>query len=56
LKEVFKIVSTKSLGLMMLDFYLLKRAVQELRYDLGNFPDRIHIPLPGLLQLLEEMH
>ena len=40
----------------LLDFYLLKRAVQELRYDLGNFPGRVHIPLQGLLQLLEEMH
>jgi maltose alpha-D-glucosyltransferase/alpha-amylase len=39
----------------LLDFYSLKRAVQELRYDLGNFPDRVHIPLQGLLQLLEEM-
>jgi maltose alpha-D-glucosyltransferase/alpha-amylase len=40
----------------LLDFYLLKRAVQELRYDLGNSPDRAHIPLQGLLQLLQEAH
>ena len=40
----------------LLDFYLLKRAVQELRYDLDNFPERMHIPLQGLLQLLEETH
>jgi maltose alpha-D-glucosyltransferase/alpha-amylase len=40
----------------LLDFYLLKRAVHELRYDLTHFPDRVHIPLQGLLQLLEEAH
>jgi maltose alpha-D-glucosyltransferase/alpha-amylase len=40
----------------LLDFYLLKRAVRELHYDLGNFRDRLHIPLQGLLQLLEEVH
>jgi maltose alpha-D-glucosyltransferase/alpha-amylase len=37
----------------LLDFYLLRRAVQELRYDLTNFPERLHIPIQGLLQLLE---
>ena len=37
----------------LLDFYLLKRAIQELRYDLANFPERVHIPVQGLLQLLE---
>jgi maltose alpha-D-glucosyltransferase/alpha-amylase len=41
---------------VLLDFYLVKRAVQELRYDLHNFPDRVHIPIQGLLQLLEEAH
>jgi maltose alpha-D-glucosyltransferase/alpha-amylase len=41
---------------VLLDFYLLKRAVQELHYDLHNFPERVHIPLQGLLQLLEEVH
>jgi maltose alpha-D-glucosyltransferase/alpha-amylase len=40
----------------LLDFYLLKRAVQELHYDLANFPERIHIPVQGLLQLLEKAH
>jgi maltose alpha-D-glucosyltransferase/alpha-amylase len=40
----------------LLDFYLLKRAVRELHYDLDNFRDRLHIPLQGLLQLLEEVH
>jgi len=41
---------------MLLDFFLLKRAVQELRYDLIHCPDRVHIPIQGLLQLLEETH
>src|SRR5262249_8416075 len=40
----------------LLDFYLLKRAIQELHYDLHNFPERVPIPLQGLLQLLEEVH
>jgi maltose alpha-D-glucosyltransferase/alpha-amylase len=40
----------------LLDFYLLKRAVGELRYHLDNVPQRVHIPLQGLLQLLEENH
>jgi maltose alpha-D-glucosyltransferase/alpha-amylase len=44
---------TRSELAALLDFYLLKRAIQELRYDLDNFPERIHIPLQGLLPLLE---
>jgi maltose alpha-D-glucosyltransferase/alpha-amylase len=38
---------------VLLDFYLLKRAVNELRYELVKHPDRVTVPLRGLLQLLE---
>jgi maltose alpha-D-glucosyltransferase/alpha-amylase len=38
----------------LLDFYLLKRAVSELHYELEHHPDRVPIPLRGLLELLED--
>jgi maltose alpha-D-glucosyltransferase/alpha-amylase len=38
---------------LLLHFYLLKRAANELRYDLLHYPDRVHVPLQGLLQTLE---
>jgi maltose alpha-D-glucosyltransferase/alpha-amylase len=38
---------------VLLDFYLLKRVVNELRYELLNYPDRVRVPLEGLLKLLE---
>ena len=37
----------------LLDFYLLGRAVVELRYQLLNHPDQVHIPLQALLHLME---
>jgi maltose alpha-D-glucosyltransferase/alpha-amylase len=38
----------------MLDFYLLDKAIYELRYELNNRPDWVIIPLRGLAQLLDE--
>jgi maltose alpha-D-glucosyltransferase / alpha-amylase len=39
---------------MMLDSYLLEKAVYELGYELNNRPDWAFIPLRGLLQLMHE--
>jgi maltose alpha-D-glucosyltransferase/alpha-amylase len=41
---------------MLLDFYLVKTAVQQLRYDVDHFPERLPISVRGLLRLLEEVH
>jgi maltose alpha-D-glucosyltransferase/alpha-amylase len=38
---------------VLLDFYLLDKAVYELAYELNNRPDWIRIPFQGILQLLE---
>ena len=38
---------------ILLDFYMLKRAVTELFYELGWGLDRVRVPVRGLLQLLE---
>jgi maltose alpha-D-glucosyltransferase/alpha-amylase len=38
---------------VVLDFYLLKRAINELQYELTYHPDRVRVPLQGLLHLLE---
>jgi maltose alpha-D-glucosyltransferase/alpha-amylase len=38
---------------VLLDFYLLKRALSELRFELDHHPERVKIPLRGLLELLE---
>jgi maltose alpha-D-glucosyltransferase/alpha-amylase len=38
---------------VLLDFYLLKRAVNELHYELTYHPERVRVPLQGLLHLLE---
>src|SRR5262249_18730000 len=37
----------------LLDFYLLKRAVNELRYELNRGPERVYVPVLGLLQILQ---
>jgi maltose alpha-D-glucosyltransferase/alpha-amylase len=37
---------------VLLDFYLLKRAVNELHYELTYHPERVRVPLQGLLHLL----
>jgi len=36
----------------LLDAYLLEKALYELSYELNNRPDWIHIPVRGMLQLL----
>jgi maltose alpha-D-glucosyltransferase/alpha-amylase len=38
---------------VLLDFYLVKRAVNELHYELTYHPERVRVPLQGLLHLLE---
>ncbi len=38
---------------LLLDFYLLKRCVNELRYELTVRPERAKVPLRGLRQLLQ---
>jgi maltose alpha-D-glucosyltransferase/alpha-amylase len=38
---------------VLLDFYLVKRALNELRYELGRSLARAAIPIQGLLQVLE---
>jgi maltose alpha-D-glucosyltransferase/alpha-amylase len=37
---------------MLLEAYLLRKAVHELGYDLNNRPDRVTIPLQGILELV----
>jgi len=39
--------------LVLLDAYLLDKAVYELGYELNNRPDWVQVPLKGVLQLLE---
>jgi len=39
--------------LVLLDAYLLDKAVYELGYELNNRPDWVQVPLKGILQLLE---
>jgi maltose alpha-D-glucosyltransferase/alpha-amylase len=38
---------------VLLDFYLLKRAVGELNFELTHNPEQVRVPLLGLLHLLE---
>jgi maltose alpha-D-glucosyltransferase / alpha-amylase len=38
---------------VLLDFYLIKRTVNDLRHGLERGSDRVDVPLQGLLQLLE---
>jgi maltose alpha-D-glucosyltransferase/alpha-amylase len=38
---------------ILLDAFLLEKAVYELSYELNNRPDWVRIPLHGILQLLE---
>jgi maltose alpha-D-glucosyltransferase/alpha-amylase len=39
---------------LLLDVYLLEKALYELRYELNNRPEWARIPLRGILQLLDE--
>jgi predicted trehalose synthase len=38
----------------MLSIFELEKAVYELRYELGNRPDWVQVPLSGLLAMLEK--
>jgi maltose alpha-D-glucosyltransferase/alpha-amylase len=38
---------------LLFDFYLVKRALAELRYELTRSPDRAAVPIRGLLQVLD---
>jgi maltose alpha-D-glucosyltransferase/alpha-amylase len=38
---------------ILLDAYLLEKAIYELGYELNNRPDWVQIPLEGILHLLE---
>ena len=38
----------------LLAIFELEKAVYELRYELDNRPDWVHIPVAGILRLLEE--
>jgi maltose alpha-D-glucosyltransferase/alpha-amylase len=38
---------------ILLNVYLMEKALYELGYELNNRPDWIHIPLAGILQLLQ---
>jgi predicted trehalose synthase len=37
---------------MLIDVYLLEKAVQELAYELNNRPGWVRIPLQGIRQIL----
>ena len=37
----------------ILDVYLLEKAFYELKYEMNNRPDWIHIPLAGIVDILD---
>ena len=37
----------------VLDIYLLKKAFYELKYEMNNRPDWLHIPLTGIVDILD---
>jgi maltose alpha-D-glucosyltransferase/alpha-amylase len=41
---------------ILLDTYLLEKAIYELAYELNNRPDWVKLPLLGILSLMEEPH
>jgi len=38
---------------ILLDAYILEKAIYEIGYELNNRPDWVKVPLQGILQLLE---
>jgi maltose alpha-D-glucosyltransferase/alpha-amylase len=38
---------------ILLDAFLLEKAIYEVNYELNNRPDWINVPLQGILQILE---
>jgi maltose alpha-D-glucosyltransferase / alpha-amylase len=53
-KQAGFLPSDSSLLQTLLCSYLLEKALYELRYELNNRPDWVHIPLEGILQLIGE--
>ena len=41
---------------MMLNVFLLRKAIYELGYELNNRPEWVHVPLQGILELLNEQN
>jgi predicted trehalose synthase len=41
---------------ILLDIYVLEKAVYELAYELNNRPDWLRVPLQGITQLLTAEH
>jgi predicted trehalose synthase len=39
---------------LLLDIYLLEKAVYELSYELNNRPDWVDLPIAGILQVMAE--
>ena len=39
---------------MMLNVFLLRKAIYELGHELNNRPEWVHVPLQGILELLNE--
>lgn len=39
---------------LLLDVHLLEKALYELSYEMNNRPEWVHVPLSGILELLEE--
>ena len=37
----------------LLDIYVLEKAVYELSYDLNNRPDWVHVPIQGILEIVQ---
>jgi len=40
---------------LLLDVYLVEKAMYELQYELNNRPDWVEIPLHGLVEILQTM-
>jgi maltose alpha-D-glucosyltransferase/alpha-amylase len=41
---------------MMLNVFLLRKAIYELGYELNNRPEWVQVPLQGILELLNEQN
>lgn len=37
----------------LLEIYMIEKALYELKYELNNRPDWVHVPLSGILEILE---
>jgi len=41
---------------LMTEVFLLRKAIYELGYELNNHPDRLNIPIQGILELMTEQN